>query len=410
MPICRELGRCHTSCGRRGSGDDACTKRIVTEDRGGGSVSYESGAFAHHVLGARSASMTAITVLHALDYPAEKPGSFIAGIEALASRLQRDHGVRSVVALPRRACSKPWSGRFAERDIVTIGTEYYSQVIHSIRVYRPSVIHAHFSGYTVPATLAALARESKVFWHIHSKLETPRSRLKQVARMMKFAGLARRTDGVFAVSSALCPSLVAAGMAPGKISVVANGVDFAYFREPDATERHRARHVFGLAENERTILFFGRDGHVKGADFLAAALRERPEPVTVLCVASPAAVLGQLPEHVRVIDAGTLQDVRPAMWAADVLAMPSRTEGLPLTLLEARGSGLRAVVSQIDAFDRFAAEDRATVRADVQNARAFADALFAQPGAPRAALPAPLRHAHSLATWADRIIQAYGFT
>ncbi|HUZ48699.1 MAG TPA: glycosyltransferase family 4 protein [Candidatus Dormibacteraeota bacterium] len=353
--------------------------------------------------------MTEITVLHALDYPAEKPGSFIAGIEALALRL-RDRHVRSVVALPLRAFSMQWPQRLADRGIVTIATSSYSQVIHSIRLYKPAVIHAHFSGYIVPATLAALAREAKVFWHIHSKLESPGSALKRAARTMKFAGLARRTDRVFAVSATLCPSLVDAGIAPGKISVVANGVDFEYFREPDEGERRCARHFFGIEEHERTILFFGRDGHVKGADFLAAALRERPEPVTVLCVASPAAVTGLLPPHVRVIDAGTLQDVRPAMWAADVLAMPSRTEGLPLALLEARGSGLPAVVSRIDAFDRFSSQDRATVRAEARDPRAFADALFAQFGRPRVALPLPVRHAHSLATWADRIIEAYGFT
>jgi len=354
--------------------------------------------------------MTTITVLHALDYPAEKPGSFIAGIEALAARLQDDYRVRSVVTLPLRSFSKPWSRRLADRGIVTIGTSSYSQVIHSIRLYKPAVIHAHFSGYTVPATLAALAREAKVFWHIHSKLESPRSALKRAARTMKFAGLARRTDGVFAVSTALCASLVAAGIAPGKISVVANGVDFDYFREPDERERRDARRLFGIGENERTILFFGRDGHVKGADFLAAALRERSQPVTVLCVASPTAVTGLFAPHVRVIDAGTLQDVRPAMWASDLLAMPSRTEGLPLALLEARGTGLPAVVSQIEAFESFCSQDRATVRAGAENPRAFADALFAELPSPRVALSVPVRHAHSLATWANRIIQAYGFT
>ena len=351
--------------------------------------------------------MTGITVLHALDYAAEKPGSFIAGIEALAVRL-RDHRVRSVVALPVHALSMPWSQRLADHGVITIGTRSYSHVMHSIRLYEPTVIHAHFSGYTVPATLAALARESKVFWHIHSKLESPRSLLKRAARTMKFAGLGRRTDGVFAVSAALCGPLVAAGIAAKKISVVDNGVNFDYFREPDERERRGARQFFGLAENERAILFFGRDGYVKGADILAAALRERAERVTVLCVASPAAVTALFPPHVRVVDTGTLQDVRPAMWGADVLAMPSRTEGLPLTLLEARGTGLPAVVSPIDAFERFASQDHATIRAGAQSPRAFADALFAQLGRPRVALPMPVRHVHSLATWADRIIQAYG--
>ncbi len=402
IPICGKVRTCHTSA----------ILIVVVAPKAAPADAHptKSGVFVYHILGTRAESMAAITVLHALDYPAEKPGSFIAGIEALALRLQVDHRVRSVVALPLHALSKPWSRRLTDRGIVTIGTSSYSQVMHSIRLYKPAVIHAHFSGYTVPATLAALARESKVFWHVHSKLEPPRSALKRAARMMKFAGLARRTDRVFAVSSALCPSLVAAGIAPDKISVVANGVDFEYFREPSDEERRHARHFFGIRENERTMLFFGRDGHVKGADFLAAALRERPEPVTVLCVASPAAVTGLLPPHVRVIDAGTLQDVRPAMWAADALAMPSRTEGLPLALLEARGSGLPAVVSQIDAFDRFASQDRATVRAVAQDPRAFADALFAQFGTARVALPPALRQAHSLATWANRIIEAYGFT
>ncbi|MHB8146152.1 MAG: glycosyltransferase family 4 protein [Vulcanimicrobiaceae bacterium] len=353
--------------------------------------------------------MTEITVLHALDYASEKSGSFIAGIEALALRLQSQHHARSIVTVPVGALFTSWSQRLANRGIITIGTHYYTQAIHTVRRYKPTVIHAHFSGYTVPVTLAALGSDSRVFWHIHSRPESPGSPLKRATRKMKFAGLGRRTDAVFAVSAALRDSLVAAGVASEKLRILDNGADFEHFREPDERERQSARQFFGLAENERTILFFGRDGYVKGADILAGALCERPERVTVLCVASPAAVTAQFPRQVRVVDAGTLQDVRPAMWAADILAMPSRTEGLPLTLLEARGSGLPAVVSHIDAFERFSSLDNATIRAGDQSPRAYAETLFAHLGRPRVALPMPLRHVHSLTTWTDRIIQAYGF-
>jgi len=50
----------------------------------------------------------------------------------------------------------------------------------------------------------------------------------------------------------------------------------------------------------------------------------------------------------RIVFAGYVADTRQVYAAADILLMPSRFEGLPMTLLEAMGMGLPVVASKLD--------------------------------------------------------------
>ncbi|MEU0153521.1 glycosyltransferase [Micromonospora fulviviridis] len=113
--------------------------------------------------------------------------------------------------------------------------------------------------------------------------------------------------------------------------VIANGVDFGFFRPGD---RQAARREFGIAEGERVVLFAADPARpVKGYDVfqdVLAELRRRDPAVRELILAAPGQTQEQL---VRKFD------------AADVLLFTSRrgAEGSPTVIKEATAMGLPVV-------------------------------------------------------------------
>ena len=77
----------------------------------------------------------------------------------------------------------------------------------------------------------------------------------------------------------------------------------------------------------------------------------------------------------RVVFAGYVADTRRAYVAADVLLMPSRFEGLPMTLLESMAMGLPVVASKLDGIAEVIADGREGFLVDAGDAAAFANGI-----------------------------------
>ncbi|MBV9277362.1 MAG: glycosyltransferase family 4 protein, partial [Candidatus Eremiobacteraeota bacterium] len=180
------------------------------------------------------------------------------------------------------------------------------------------------------------------------------------------------------------------------------------FRLPTPEERQTARRFLGLENGRRALLFFGRDNHIKGADLFASALEQLPQGAAVICVASPREVVSMIAQHAKVISTGIVADPRPFYWAADALAMPSRHEGTPLTLLEARATGLPAIVSTIPAFEDVASKDEGVIVSDHLDPRAFARSLM-EP-LERRPISADARENISLDAWCQKVFAHYAMS
>jgi glycosyltransferase involved in cell wall biosynthesis len=129
--------------------------------------------------------------------------------------------------------------------------------------------------------------------------------------------------------------------------VVPNCVDVEWFPVRDGTGRAEARAALGL-DQAPTVVCVGRLCRQKGQDLL---MRAWPR-VTAAVPDARLVLVGDGPDRAvlaagappSVLFAGTVGDTRPWHAAADVVVLPSRWEGLSLTLLEAMASG-RSVVS-----------------------------------------------------------------
>lgn len=148
-------------------------------------------------------------------------------------------------------------------------------------------------------------------------------------------------DGEFAVQQ---------GADPDRVHVIPNMVDVDHWAQPGDRAGFRARH--GLAPGATVVLFAGRLQALKGLDLLLAALvpalRQRADLVLVVLGAEEgagaalrqqAAVAG-VGARVRCLGEVPPAALRDAFAAADVFALTSRSEGLPVAALEAAAAGL----------------------------------------------------------------------
>jgi glycosyltransferase involved in cell wall biosynthesis len=138
----------------------------------------------------------------------------------------------------------------------------------------------------------------------------------------------------------------------GRFEVVHNGVDLTRFAPAGPTEQAESRQRLGVPEQVPLAVCVGRVTRQKGQDILAAAW----PAVRSACPDAQLALVGagHLPDPLLGVQPtagvrfpGTVTDVRPWLAAADLVVLPSRWEGLPLTLLEALAVGRPVVGSDI---------------------------------------------------------------
>ena len=166
-------------------------------------------------------------------------------------------------------------------------------------------------------------------------------------RMIVEAGCA--ADGMLAVSGALRQDMIDLGMPGDRIRVHHTGVNQSAFRP---TDRSAAKKALGI--DGPLILSVGYLIERKGQTLVIEALRDLPG-VTLL-------IAGQGPDKAKLqaqIDAAGLRDrarligpqaheALPALFgAADVMALPSASEGLANVWVEALACGTPIVISDI---------------------------------------------------------------
>jgi len=174
-------------------------------------------------------------------------------------------------------------------------------------------------------------------------------------------GIARWSLGrarlVLAVSEELrCIAVERFGVAPERASVLPMGIDDALFSRPapgHALDARAARRSLGLDPDGPLLLFVGDLIPEKGVRELAAAV----DTLRWRGIAATAVFLGDGPLRDGadagggggLIFRGRVAQGDLARWheAADLLVLPSASEGSPVTVMEALSSGLPVVASRV---------------------------------------------------------------
>ncbi len=227
-------------------------------------------------------------------------------------------------------------------------------IMRIAREFRPDVIDAHNPQSQLWGAIAAKL----------SRIQTQVATVHSVYGVAHRGFLRRRThEGVLhlcrlmglrfiAVSKSIQDYLISLGVAPSRITLSYNGVP-----TPFCNSREMGiRKTLGISETQFLIGFIGRIQKVKGYDILVSAIaRLRDKGCFVQAV-----IVGEGTEENdlrRLIDEADLrsqihllgfrQDIAAVMSELDVLCMPSRSEGLPYTALEAARMGLPILATKV---------------------------------------------------------------
>lgn len=272
-----------------------------------------------------------------------------------------------------------------EVDVITerfrFDTSVVGQLRRAVERHAPDIVETHMIKSHFLTLAAGLARGRRWVAYHHGYTTTD-------AKMRIYNQLNRltlpRASRVITVCGPFARQLSGAGVSPEKISVVHSSI--AAPHAPRAVEVSELKTKLGVAEGERVILAVGRLSREKGHVGLVHALEHlrRGAHATKFKLV----VVGEGPERERVeaaalslgleacvVFAGHTSDVRPFYALADVLALPSHSEGSPLVLLEAMAAGVPVVATAVGGVPEVATDGETALLVPPHDPSAFANAL-----------------------------------
>ncbi len=220
----------------------------------------------------------------------------------------------------------------------------YNKIRKIIKSFRPEVIHTHryVMFYVIPVVF--FSKRIKKVHTIHSEAKYENN---TVGRF--FASLFYRRAGVVpvALSELIKGTIVAEyGLPVNRIPVVYNGIDLS---------KCRPKHSYALTERFN-ILHIGRIASAKNHQGLLRAFKHFHDinPNTDLSMIGNCDKVEWIHSFIKdnclqdsVHLLGTKDNVYDYLYSADVFVLPSFYEGMPMTLIEAMGTGLPIIASNV---------------------------------------------------------------
>ena len=255
--------------------------------------------------------------------------------------------------------------------------------------WRPDVILAC---WTYPDAWAAVQLARAAELPVAVKIHGSDLLLARGPRLRGSIEAMTRADAVIAVSRHLADHALRLGIAPGKIHIVRNGVDADLFRPGD---RDESRRILGLPPEEKLLLFVGNLVPVKGVDVLIRALahlaRQGQRPRCLIIGAGPLreklraqAARSGLDAQIEFLGPRPLAQLPHYYRAANLLVLPSRSEGIPNVLLEAAACATPSVATRVGGIPEIAAPDSLATPGDAQD---LAGRIAAQLRSPQGSAP-----------------------
>jgi glycosyltransferase involved in cell wall biosynthesis len=244
-----------------------------------------------------------------------------------------------------------------------------------LRRRRVEALHCHDFTAAILGTLAATMTGIPSVLTLHGGHHYREKKL----RRWLLRRAARRSASVIAVSSETARQLTHdLSLHPEEVQVIPNGTPMV------SGEAERGRRILGTCPDTVTVLAVGRLIQVKGFDILsrAARLLQGTDARTRMVVAGDG-------EERRVLEGmneedstggqlsflGMRDDIPDLMAGADIFVMPSRSEGLPMALIEAMAAGLPVVASSVGGIPEVVEHGVHGLLVDPEDPAALAEAI-----------------------------------
>ena len=285
------------------------------------------------------------------------------GVQAVFNRLAvgldaLGHDVKRVWPVPHYGSERPAMDAYfphldyppglASRKAARETARMHHYLWRELYRHRPDVVNVHF----VRPGCRHLLRLRRVFGYrvvlsFHGS-DILRTRPEDAPHLPR---LVRDADAVTAVSRPVAEGLARLpGITPDRITTIPNGIDFDYWSSGYDPER--------AAAAPQTVLAVGRLTAVKGHDVLIDAFKHVVEAVPAARLVllgggeDEAALRGRvatlgLDHAVQLPGQATPDTVREHLGRSAIFALPSRSEGMPLSLLEAMAAGVPCVAAAV---------------------------------------------------------------
>lgn len=283
-----------------------------------------------------------------------------------------------------------------ESDAQRLAWEHAGATLELLERVRPDRVHVHINWavFGLPVLMAGAAWGVPTLATYHLWREGRRATPSQRAVAARLAGSCVR----FSAVSRHLAGLLGEGMGLTDVAVVPNGVA-PVARDWDELQRLRAgaragvRAELGIAADAPILLSLGRlddqKDHMRIVEALPSVAAEHPSARWVWLGEGDLRAplehrLGALGVRDRVVFAGFRPDATRFLLAADALVLPSKYEGLALSLLEAIAAGTPVIASDASSNPEVLDPPRRGLCVPVGDAPALAEAMrsvLTQPGA-----------------------------
>jgi glycosyltransferase involved in cell wall biosynthesis len=174
------------------------------------------------------------------------------------------------------------------------------------------------------------------------------------------------------------------GVPPDRVALIPSGIDVRSFEGVDENTRMDLRKRYGFSD-EPLIGIVARLSDVKGQDVLVSAMKTvvRDAPGAKLLLAGEGKMEGVLKDMVaafglekHVFFCPVVNRTAEILAMLDIFVMPSRQEGLGLSIMEAQATGLAVVASNVGGIPTLIEDGRTGVLVQPQDPQALAGAII----------------------------------
>jgi glycosyltransferase involved in cell wall biosynthesis len=297
--------------------------------------------------------MSTATVLHLIE--TSGPGGAEKLLLSLVAHLDASRYWSVACLLKRGWLSDQLAAQGVETIIVPqngrLDTRWLRRVIEVIRRYGVNVLHAHEFAMNTYGSLVATITGVPIVTTIHGKNYYADKWRRRLAYR-----LVSRLSYMVAVSADIKRHLAEkVGVREDRVITIPNGIDLSAY-DSQRSHREEVRRTLGVDNGTLLLGAIGNLYPVKGHTYLlrAVALLHGGGLPVKLVIAGRGALLDDLrAETTRlgiardVAFLGFREDVPALLPALDVFVLPSLSEGLPLSALEAMATGMPVVATRV---------------------------------------------------------------
>ena len=226
----------------------------------------------------------------------------------------------------------------------------FCRIVFLIKKNRPDILHCHGFKAGLLGRAACLITGVLSLYTVHNFVTYGRCKLSRKLIHSLEKWMAGKTDAIICVSNAIKKSLTEnMGLEKNKLKVIRNSIS-----EWPITDREKIRKSYNIEKDKFLIGSVARLIPSKGIDILLKAvpdiLDENPGIRLMIVGSGPEEIklkrlAAELGIESKVIFTGSVADIHNYYSAFDIFVLPTLSEGLGITILEAMSFGLPVLAS-----------------------------------------------------------------